>query len=91
MTNIVKLFMEKTQLRTPFISEEKIIKAWETPTCLQCKFNTDWNMKNVPCCMHAKIKLILQAILDGMSFSCGTPLQELDLPSYNVFIHSMSL
>ena len=41
--------------------------------------------------LYAKIKLILQATLDGMSFSCGTPLQELDLPSYNVFIHSMNL
>ena len=29
---------------------------------------------------------ILQVTLDGMSFSCGTPLQELNLPYYNVFI-----
>ena len=35
----------------------------------------------------------LQAALEGMSFSCGAPLQELDLSSDlvdNVFIHSLN-
>ena len=60
---------------------------------LECEECGMWRL------IYAKTKLtkaqrkILQTTLDGMSFSCGAPLQELDLPSdliNNVFVRNMN-
>ena len=71
---------------------DKVQHVRNADLMLECEECGMWRLLYAPHKLQSHVRFTVEDALNGMSFSCGSPLQELDLPELNdkVYVHDLN-